>query len=276
MTSQKRNDELANILRPDFFARAEPNASMVHYQSAILSTCGLQGFWPMSASINTGTIYARDIACGYDLTLNSDYGSPEFGYLSTVTITALPPWALFWTRDKDYMAYAADSPQHDIIGNETYISANENGLTIGGWFKFSDVPASWFGLISKWWLAGNDAAYALEKSPGNGIVFSVTTDGATIVTIVSTTTVVANTWYHLYGRFDPSTEISVFVDNVKTTNAVGTPATVFNADEPLGIGWSNRANYLNGKASMCHLNASYLSDSIIELLWEQSRVMYGK
>jgi hypothetical protein len=249
---------------------------MVHYQSAILSTCGLQGFWPMSASINTGTIYARDIACGYDLTLNSDYGSPMFGYLSTATITALPPWALFTAASLDYMAYAADSPQHDIIGTETYIATNEKGLTLGGWFRFTAVPASAFGLITKWFGAGADAAYALWRNAANNIVFSITTDGVTTVSVVSTSTVAANIWYHLYGRFDPSTEIAVFVDNAKTTNAVGIPATIFNADEPFSIGWIDHASYLNGKASMCHLNASYLSDSIIELLWEQSRVMYGK
>jgi hypothetical protein len=273
MTSQKRNDEMVNILRPDFFARNEPNASWVHYQSAIMSTCGLQGFWPMSTVINTGTHYAMDNACYYPLTAHA---YPTFGYLSTATITALPPWVNFVAANSQYLAYAADDPQHDIIGTEAYISANERGLTLGGWFKFTTVPASWFGLISKWWLTGNDGAYCLLKSPANNIVFGVTTDGATSVAIASTTTIVANTWYHLYGRFDPSTEIAVFVDNVKTTLAAGIPATIFNADEPFAIGWADRGSYLDGKASMCHLNASYLSDSIIEVLWEQSRVMYGK
>jgi hypothetical protein len=182
----------------------------------------------------------------------------------------------FVAANSQYLAYAADDPQHDIIGTEAYISANERGLTLGGWFRFTTVPASPFGLITKWLGIVSDAAYALYKTAANNIVFQITTDGFTTVSVVSTSTVAANIWYHLYGRFDPSTEIAVFVDNVKTTNAVGIPATIFNADEPFSIGWIDNANYLDGKASMCHLNASYLSDSIIEVLWEQSRVMYGK
>ena len=274
--TQKRNAELVNNLRPDFFARAEPNASMVHYQGAIMSTCGLQGFWPMSTIINTGSHYAMDNACYYPLTAHA---YPTFGYLSTPTITALPPWVNFAAANSQYLEYAADDPQHDIIGNEAYIATDERGLTMGGWFKFSTIPASIFGLMGKWYISGggvNEAAYSLIKTAANLITFQVTTDGSTVVSVTSTGAVAANIWYHIYGRFDPSKELAVFVDNVKFTNAVGPPATIFNSDEPFSIGWYNRANYDDGKASMCHLNASMLSDSIVEVLWETSRVMYGK
>jgi hypothetical protein len=133
--------------------------------------------------------------------------------------------------------------------------------------------------MGKWYISGggvNEAAYSLIKTAANLITFQVTTDGSTVISVTSTGAVVKDVWYHIYGRFDPSTNLAVFVDNVKFTNAVGTPATIFNSDEPFSIGWYNRTNYDDGKASMCHLNASYLSDSIIEVLWENSRVMYGK
>lgn len=273
MTSQRRNDSLVNLLRPDFFARAEPNASWVHYQSAIMSTCGLQGFWPMSTVLNTGTHYAMDNACYYPLTA---FAYPTFGYLSTATITALPPWVNFASANSQYLEYSADSTQHDIIGTEAYISANERGLTLGGWFKFTTIPASIFGLMSKWHIVTNNAAYSLIKTAANNILFQITTDGSTVVSVTSAGTVALDTWYHLYGRFQPNKELAVFIDNVKTVNAVAVPATIFDSEEPFAIGWYNRANYDNGKASMCHLNASYLSDSIIEALWENSRTMYNK
>lgn len=275
MTTQKRNDELINLLRADFFARSEPNASWVHYQSAVQSTCGLQGFYPMSSVINTGTIFARDIACGYDLTATN---TPTFGYLSTATITALPPWCNFVAATSQYLTFGADDPQHDILGTETYISANERGLTVAGWFKFTTIPASVFGLISKWYTVGDQRAYHLYKNAANNIVFQVSSLGTavTVFTVTSTGTVAADKWYFLAGRFDPSTTLDVFVDGVKTSNAVAIPAAIFNSDEPFQIGRTDRANYLDGKASMCQVNAAQLSDSIIQAQWEQSRVMYGK
>ncbi len=275
MTTQRRNDELVNILRPDFFSRSEPNASWVHYQGAIMSTCGLSGFWPMSAVTKSPVgIFAKDVACGYDLTATA---IPTFGYLLSATQTGLPPWIKFVSASSQYLTYGVDEIQHDVIGTETHISADERGLTIGGWFKFTTVPASIMGLISKWeQTIGNERAYRLYKSAANQIVFQVSNSGADSFTVTSSAAVVIDTWYHIYGRFDPSTEIAVFVDNVKAVNVAAIPASVFDSDEPLEIGRTDRGSYLDGRASMCQLNAAYLSDSIIEALWEQSRVMYSK
>lgn len=223
----------------------------------------------------TPNIYAHDNATDHDLEL---INTPTAGYLESATQTALPPWIDFVAATSQYLDHGADDSQHDITGTETYISANERGLTLGGWFKFTTVPASVFGLISKWYILGgtNQGAYRLIKTAANTIQFDITTDGSTVVSATSTATVAKDIWYHLYGRFDPSTELAVFVDNVKATNAVAIPASVFNSNEPLQVGRTSRANYLDGKASMCHLNSAQLSDGIIEVLWEQSRVMYGK
>ena len=279
MTSiQKRNDEMINILRPDFFARAEPNASLVHYQTAVMSTCALKGFFPMSVVHNvTPNIYVHDVAVDHDLLMTN---TPTIGYLSTATVTALPPWINFVAANSQYLAAAADDSQHDILGTETYVSANERGLTIGGWFKFTTAPASIFGLISKWYSSPpgtNQAAYRLYKTAANTICFEVSPDGtaAAAVNATSTATVTTDIWYHLYGRFNPGVSVNVFVDTAITTTATAT-AAMFNSNEPLVIGRTNRANYLNGKCSMAQLNASQLSNSIVSLLYEQSRIMYSR
>ena len=278
MTAQIRNDEMKKLLEPEYFGKNEPNMSWVHYPGAILSTCGLQGFWPMSAAVDTGTYYARDIATGINLT---QVNGVTFGYLSTATVTALPPWAQFVAASSMYFS-TPDNAQHDILGTETYISANERGLTVGGWFKFDtlNAGAGLYGLISKWYAAGliNDRAYRLYKNAANNIVFEISSNGTAggAVSATSTATVTTGVWYHLYGRFKPATSVDVFVDNVKTSTVAGVPASVFDSTEPFQIGRTSRANYHDGKASMCHINAAQLSDAIINVLWEQSRVMYGR
>jgi hypothetical protein len=280
MSTQLSNAELLNLIRQEYFARNEPNASWVHYQSAILSTCAVKGFWPMSIlHFATPNIYMHDVAVDHDLALTGDGTFPQVGYLASATQTSLPPWCDFTAANLEYLTYGMDDSQHDITGLETYVSTNERGLTLGGWFKFTSVPASNMGLMSKWYAtAVNQRAYHLTKDAANNIVFAVSSDGAvgTVVTVTSTGTVAADQWYHIYGRLDPGTSLDVFIDNVKTSAAAGVPASIFDSNEPFHIARYNRVSYLNGKASMCHLNAAQLSDSIIEALWEQSRVMYGK
>lgn len=274
MTTQRRNNEMVNLLRADFFGRSEPNASWVHYPGAITQLAGLRGYWPMSAQIvSGGNTYARDTVCGYNLAYTN---TPTAGYLVSATQTALPPWVHFVAASTQYLTYAADDAQHDILGTDTTISANERGLTLGGWFKFDTVPASVMGLMSKWLVAGNQCSYQLIKTAANNIAFEITADGSTVVTVTSAGTVVVDTWYFLAGRFDPSATLDVWIDNVKTSQAVAGTASIFNGTEPFQIGRTNQTNYFDGYASHCYLAAAQQSDAIINALWEQSRVMYGK
>jgi hypothetical protein len=63
---------------------------------------------------------------------------------------------------------------------------------------------------------------------------------------------------------------------VKTSNVALIPAAIFDSTEPLEIGRTDRANYLDGQVSNAFLTASQQTDSISLALWEHSRIMYNR
>ena len=63
---------------------------------------------------------------------------------------------------------------------------------------------------------------------GDGtIFFDVFGDGATSISVNPSTVLVNGTWYHIVCSYDPSTELAVWIDKVKTVNTTSIPASVY-------------------------------------------------
>jgi len=138
---QIRNDELADILRPDFFARYEPNASWVHGASAYLAHPVVRGFWPMSA-------VAYINPQGLDITANGNHltnnNSCDFGYDNLVPYVHFDGVNQNLTRADGGVGNWAD-----VIGNEAYVVAADQGLTIYLWVYFDNAIGANEGLFAK-------------------------------------------------------------------------------------------------------------------------------
>ena len=66
------------------------------------------------------------------------------------------------------------------------------------------------------------------------------------------------------------------MNGVKTTQAVGVPASIHDSTADLVIGAQHGGtNLMDGYASMCFICAAALSDSIVGALFQQTRAMYG-
>jgi hypothetical protein len=101
--------------------------------------------------------------------------------------------------------------------------------------------------------------------------------GASTVVVLHTTIVTISAWYHVVGRFTPNTLLSIYVDGIATTNAVGMPAAIFNSNASFAIGsYDVPTNLLDGRACQCFLCADDLDDVLIWSLYEQTRANFGK
>lgn len=275
MTTQRRNSEQVELLRADFFARREPNAAWSHTVSDHLLLPGLHCFWPTSAHHDTHqAVYVDDIACDYDLTMTN---TPVLQLWSL----GLPPCVQFTAANSQYLTYADDG-QFDILGTETHIIAAQRGLALGGWFRFSAL-ANLQGMMSKWISVGNQRSYRIYKDAANHIVFEISSLGTAItaVAVTSAGTVAADTWYHIFARFVPSTAMDIYIDAVPTTLAVGVPASIWHSNAAFAVGRTDGANYANMYASLMHLCASSCWDGnaatrnvIPFALFEHSRTMF--
>jgi hypothetical protein len=230
----------------------------------------------MSANHATaGGIFVDDIACGYDLEMINTPKLLLAGY-------GLAPCCLFTAANTEYLTYGADDIQHDILGTEATVIAAQRGLTIGIWVYFSTLGAN-VGIFGKWLSAGNQKSYLIYKNNADQLQFYVSGDGAAQVVVTNIPAVTASTWYHVVGRFVPSTSLDIFVDGVRTSNAVGIPAALFNSNQPLEMGRVDGANYLNGflslgwlSASTCWGGVAATRDVIPWALYEHSKRMFNK
>lgn len=265
--AQLYNSEQIDLLATHFPRRNEPTVAWGKVCSMFQMTPGLRGFWPMSSVDENGNAF--DLS-GQGRTLSYN-GNPIYAF------SGLYP-SLQFDGAGDFLS-RADEAGLDILGTETPVWSGVRGLTLGGWFYFTSLATGDNqGLIGKYNRnAVNQRSYQLFMSDATNVIdFIVSTDGTATVDVAGSA-VAADNWYFCVGRFDPSTELAVFVNGVKTTNAVGVPASLFNSTAQFNIGaHSNGALALfAGIASLCFLSAMALSDTYIQALYHHSRSLFG-
>jgi hypothetical protein len=223
---------------------------------------GLRAVWPMTTISSTSAIYDQS---GLNKILTRS-GTP------TLDIDNWIPFMSF-NGTTDYLS-RADEADLDIGGNESYINANINGLTMGGWFRQTTDPSAQRVIIGKGFNAPSKA-YRIYSSNTLAPTFEISTDGTNIVTIASSTTISLDEWYFIVGRFIPSTEIKIWVNAQKDTSVAGIPATIFNSGVGFGIA-SDGVQFWPGDASISFLCCAALPDAIINSLYEQSKVLFRR
>lgn len=273
---QVRNAQQVGLLSAEFQHRREPNYAWSRACSMYLALPGLRAFWPMSRICFTVAQRAPDISGGIlsnDLAANN---VPTFGYDS------LAPYIEF-DGVNQYLSRADGGAANwaDITGTEAYIVAAQRGLTLGGWFRFNAAAGANQEMLMAKDAGGGAGTYSYRlrrnnAAGGGRIAFFVASGG--VLTNVGNVTLVpsATTWYFIVGRFEPSTAMTVFVNDTSDQNLVAIPAAIDDSTAAFTIG--ARAvpdQYFPGRASMCFLCAAQLSDAIILSLFEQTRALYG-
>ena len=85
-------------------------------------------------------------------------------------------------------------------------------------------------------------------------------------------------WYNIVGRYDPNTELAIFVNGEKAVNTTGIPATLFNSNAQFNV-----FAYDDGLAttrlamlvSCCFLCVQKLDDVAILNQFQQTRALFG-
>lgn len=233
-----------------------------HAISMCLALPGLRGFWPMSGFDSAGN--ATDFG---NLGHHMQYqGDPEY------SLDNLAPYIHF-DGAGDYLS-VADHADYDILGTEAYVAAAARGVSVGGWFRPENNNGSF--MIGKLAAAGT-YSYWLQQSPAPGSAFGVSVDGTVLGSAeVVGATLALNTWQFVAGSFDPSTIVTLFVNDIVTTNAVAIPASVFNSATSLTIGGNSLGGLLfTGRASLCFVCAAFVPSATILALFHQTRAMFG-
>lgn len=260
---QRRPDDLLAVLTADVQLRYEPNFAVKSAVSAMLALPGLRACWPLSCVDYQAADQAKDVAGGgYHLTNNN---AVVFDYANLI------PYAEFTRASSMHLSRADGGAGNwaDILGTEAFIGTP--GLAMGGWFYRNDVSVGTEGLMSK--RPAINSGYAFYGL-NTGAVQAAIGSGAAQTTATSTTLAGDNEWHFYAMRFIPSTSVSVWIDDNQIDQATAIAAINDNTDA-FEIGEVVGGNYLDGRASLCWLCASALSDAIIGCLFQQQRAMFN-
>lgn len=184
---------------------------------------------------------------------------------------------------------AGYSAEFDITGNESYISSEDQGMTVGGWFKMTASASGYQVIMGRDGGPGNEA-WLLERTPsflGEGPFFAIY-DGGYTGTAISTAIPVGD-WAFIVGRYarngtltsgSPQPEVTVYLND--TINTVGHPTGVTSIptpSEPITIGAADfggsPSSHIPCNASLCFITATALSNTIIEEVYAQTRGLFG-
>lgn len=174
-----------------------------------------------------------------------------------------------------YVDFVRASSNYLSRADEDALSIH-NDLTLGTWVYFdAESTGVATGIMGKWYEAGNERSYVIYKDSSDKIVFSVSVDGAVAVSVNDLGANYAESqWFYVVGRYNPSTELALFVNGMWYINETSVPATIFNSAEDFEIGRYNRSNYLDGRISHAFICAYAVPDRFICSVWSHSKALY--
>jgi len=250
MTSvQRKNSDMVGLLSADFQMRNESQFAVANIMSTMEMLPELRGLWPFSSINENGN--AIDMS-GQGRTM-TNVGAANRGVAGLVPYASLNGTTQYFSR-----------------ASEAGLSI-ASWLTFGGWIAPSNNVAG--GLLSKG--AGASTGFWSYRTATAVIVFGIGDGAASFAQVVSTNTAPAAAWNFFACRYTPSTELTVFLNGVKTTNAAGIYASIPANANALELGRVFGGSPFAGSNSLYFLCAAALSDAVINNLYQQSRAAFG-
>jgi hypothetical protein len=240
--------------RLDYLQAPDPNPTLSELPATFLALPALRAFWPLNVWNNAGQF--QDM---------SGNGKVLAGANMQVGIyNNLVPYASFNGTSANIVR--ASEADLQITG----------ALTIGGWFYWNTFPgAGQRGLMGKY-DAGTQRSYLLFQDSTPQIDFIVSNTGAVDAGQVNNpNTPTAAAWYFVAGRYTPSTETAIFLNNNKNTNTTSIPASLFSGTAAFQVGSYNSANWMDGRAAACFLCAAALPDTLLSYVFQRTRGIFG-
>lgn len=173
----------------------------------------------------------------------------------------------FGTTNNGYFIFDGTNDYISVSSSPTSFTYNRSSFTVGGWTYMTSLPTSYYGVIlSKWNTgAGNDNEFILNTDDGNKFLFaldfddSLTPNAQTNDLVISTTTIVANTWYYVVASFDNGS-IKLYINGVLESSATSVNTSVkTNTNSSLDIGRFGTTFYSFGRRGLVHLYNRALS-----------------
>lgn len=219
---------------------------------AVLAMPALRGVWLMSSCEPGGNVEDQS-GQARELTAN---GSPQFGEDAFLPYVDLNGSTQYLSR--------ADETALDIQGDEGEVLDAHKGLTIGAVCYFDNEASHVEAVVTKGFASASNSAYWLDRR-WDGMARFLVGDGSFWQYAQSTSAVGAEEWVSLIGRFNPSDEVALFVNDTKYTDTVGIPLTLLDVSSDFTVGtYANADGYfLDGRVALMWICAANVRDAVL-------------
>ena len=193
------------------------------------------------------------------------------------------------------VTFATDDylPHGILNGSSQYFTRTDeaglrvtDALTLISVPNFDAAPGAFEPIAGKWRTTTANRSFLLSRNVSGNAVANVSVDGSANTTSTSTTVITASDWAYCAMRFDPSTELAVFLGFQggnegaleKVVNTTSIPASIFNSSAAFSLGVLNAgttpSNHTACKISQTILIASAVPDEILNQHYTQVRALY--
>ncbi|MBK8552585.1 MAG: proprotein convertase P-domain-containing protein [Ignavibacteria bacterium] len=149
---------------------------------------------------------------------------------------------MYWNRTA---IFAGNSGSYASIPNSASINIT-GSFSIEAWVNPSSLSGASKGIISKGGVLGTSLRYALRLNNTGSI--SMLTNGAPRLTSRVSTTLTVNTWTHIAGTYNSSTDaFTIYINGLADTTAIVAGAAPLTNTDSLFIGISGASTPFNGQ-----------------------------
>jgi len=230
-------------------------------------------------------IVRNGLLFNYDIASPVSYINPSTTIQSTINnyIGTLTNGPTYNSGNGGYLSFDGTNDYINIIPSATSFTYNRSSFTVGGWTYMTSLPVSYYGVIlSKWNTGGgNDNEFILNTDDGNKFLFAVDFDDSLTPNsqsndfVLSTTVIVANTWYYVVGTFENGLT-KIYVNGILESSIQSSFTTVkTNLNSSLDIGRFGTSFYSTGRRGVVHFYNRALSSTEILSNFNALRGRYG-
>lgn len=249
MPVQRRNAEMADLLRPDLVHRRESLYALGNYYGAYMMIPDLRAFWPFGARDENDV--AQDMTTlGNDLTPNAT---------PTYSTHGICP---YFDANSTYLAKAGS----------TSLKLS-SGAAMGMWMRLNTAPGSTATLMGVW--SGTAASYQMYIDSAREPYLWINGTSA-VLGLVGGAAGTLGQWHFYAGSYyggSPST-INVWTDGTKNEISA-TAGTLYNSSQDFEIGsFGGGSGRLDGDVALAFVSETAMSDILVQSIYQLTRPFF--
>jgi len=211
---------------------------------------GLRAYWLFGKTVANNSIIPLEAGYSFDLERFSGliYANHRASYFNMTSHYCIEPSSI------------SVGQELNISGLEGSVVSTDRGLTMGAWLRTADFSGTNMDIAGKFSIVSNRRSYVLRINTANKPTFIVSSSGTDTVAVTGDA-LSTQTWYFMVGKFDPSTELRLFVNGQWYSQTGSVPSRLYTTNPArFTVGASDEGT---GKFFLGHIQSVFVCNMLV-------------